>query len=80
MLHIIYFDYTTPVPFHSVPTLFHILLSILSIFYIPPLSPFHDPLLVARLSVPYVVTLHLGSPQSFLFGSPLQVSEYCAQL
>jgi len=74
--HIIYLDYTiphsTPVPFHSVPTSFHIHFLYCLYFIFLPLSPIHDLLLIARLSVPYVVTLCLGSPQSFLFVSPLQ--------
>jgi len=61
-------------PFHSTSALllFHLPFPVSSIFHIPLLSPFHDPLLVARFSDPYVVALCLGSPQSFLFGSPLQ--------
>jgi len=67
-------------PSYSISILFHILFPILSVFHILPLSLFRDPLLVAMHSVPYVVPLHLGSPQSFLFGSPLQVFEHCAWL
>jgi len=52
----------TPMPFYSISTLFHLPFPMSSIFHIPLLSPFHDPLLVARLSDPYVVTLCLGSP------------------
>jgi len=63
---------TIPPP-HSTPTSFHILLSILSIFHIPSLSPFHDLLLVARLSVPYVVTLHLGVLRVFSLDPPCKV-------
>jgi len=51
-----------PMPFHSISTLFHLQFPMSSIFHIPLLSPFCDLLLVARLSDPYVVALHLGSP------------------
>jgi len=59
-------------PPYSISILFHILFPILSVFHILPLSLFHDLLLVAMHSVPNVVPLHLGSPQSFLFEFPLQ--------
>ena len=59
-------------PSYSISILFHILFPILFVFHILPLSLFHDLLLVAMHSVPYVAPLRLGSPQSFLFGSPLQ--------
>ena len=49
-------------PSYSISIMFHILFPILSICHILPLSLFHDPLLVAMHSVPYVVPLCLGSP------------------
>jgi len=49
-------------PSYSISISFHILFPILSIFHILPLSLFHDPLLVAMHSVPYVAPLRSGSP------------------
>jgi len=51
-----------PMLFHSISTLFHLPFPMSSIFHILLLSPFHDPLLVARCSDHYVVALCLGSP------------------
>jgi len=83
--HSVHVTYCLPLPHHSpfyfcalllpsysISILFHIWFPILSLFHILPLSLFCDLLLVAMHPVPYVVPLRLGSPQSFLFGSPLQ--------
>ena len=83
--HLVHVTYCLSLPYHSpfyfcalllppysISILFHILFPTLSVFHILPLSLFHDLLLVAMHFVPYVVPLHLGSPYSFLFGSPLQ--------
>ena len=58
---------------YSISILFHILFPILSVFPILPLSLFHDLLLVAMHSVPYVVPLTWGVLRVFSLDPPCKV-------
>jgi len=60
-------------PSYSTSTLFHILLSILSIFHISPLSLFRDPLLVFYALCSLCSPPSLGSPK-FLLDPTLHVA------